>query len=170
MSKKDIFKTLIAQKQSEMPFVVIDRDVVLPIDADEIITIPGVRRCGKSTLMEIAINRILSKGVRKENILWIGDHTDLAAVSSVAGTDRADFMIRIIAADAAASDLFFSCTDGIGKADRLLIRQRKNVKSQSLSTLTSDSGQRRKTINQIIKGRREKSHKYLLLPKIIRRE
>ena len=72
MSKKDIFKTLIAQKQSEMPFVVIDRDVVLPIDADEIITIPGVRRCGKSTLMEIAINRLLSKGVRKENILWIG--------------------------------------------------------------------------------------------------
>ena len=44
MSKKDIFKTLIAQKQSEMPFVVIDRDVVLPIDADEIITVPGVRR------------------------------------------------------------------------------------------------------------------------------
>ena len=72
MSKKDIFKTLIAQKQSEMPFAVIDRDVVLPIDADEIITVPGVRRCGKSTLMEIAINRLLAKGVRKENILWIG--------------------------------------------------------------------------------------------------
>lgn len=72
MSKKDIFKTLIAQKQSEMPFAVIDRDIVLPIDADEIITVPGVRRCGKSTLMEIAINRLLAKGVRKENILWIG--------------------------------------------------------------------------------------------------
>ncbi len=27
MNKKDIFKTLIAQKQSEMPFSVIDRDV-----------------------------------------------------------------------------------------------------------------------------------------------
>ena len=72
MSKKDIFKTLIAQKQSEMPFSVIDRDVSLPIDGNEIITIPGVRRCGKSTLMEIAINRLLANGVRKENILWIG--------------------------------------------------------------------------------------------------
>ena len=72
MSKKDIFKTLIAQKQSEMPFSVIDRDVSLPIDGNEIITVPGVRRCGKSTLMEIAINRLLANGVRKENILWIG--------------------------------------------------------------------------------------------------
>ena len=72
MSKKDIFKTLIAQKQSEMPFSVIDRDVSLPIDRNEIITVPGVRRCGKSTLMEIAINRLLANGVRKENVLWIG--------------------------------------------------------------------------------------------------
>ena len=72
MGKKDIFKTLIAQKQTEMPFSVIDRDVSLPIDGNEIITIPGVRRCGKSTLMEIAINRLLANGVRKENILWIG--------------------------------------------------------------------------------------------------
>ena len=72
MSKKDIFKTLIAQKQLEMPFPVIDRDVSLPIDGNEIITIPGVRRCGKSTLMEIAINRLLANGIRKENILWIG--------------------------------------------------------------------------------------------------
>ena len=72
MSKKDIFKTLIAQKQSEMPFSVIDRDVSLPIDRNEIITVPGVRRCGKSTLMEIAITRLLANGVRKENVLWIG--------------------------------------------------------------------------------------------------
>ena len=72
MNKKDIFKTLIAQKQSEMPFSVIDRDVSLPIDGNDIITVPGVRRCGKSTLMEIAINRLLANGVRKENILWIG--------------------------------------------------------------------------------------------------
>ena len=72
MRIKDVFKTLIAQKQAEMPFSVIDRDVSLPIDTSEIITIPGVRRCGKSTLMEIAINRLLEKGIRKENILWVG--------------------------------------------------------------------------------------------------
>ena len=72
MKIEDVFKTLIVQKQAEMPFSVIDRDVSLPIDTSEIITIPGVRRCGKSTLMEIAINRLLEKGIRKENILWVG--------------------------------------------------------------------------------------------------
>ena len=72
MTKKDIFRALIVQRQSEMPFAVIDRDVSLPIDREEIVTIPGVRRCGKSTLMEIAVNRLLERGVRKENILWIG--------------------------------------------------------------------------------------------------
>ena len=52
--KKDIIKSLIAIKQSEIPFDVIDRDVKLPLNRKKIITIPGVRRCGKSTLMEIA--------------------------------------------------------------------------------------------------------------------
>lgn len=72
MNKRDIFKRLIAQKQSEMPFSVIERDVTLPVDGAEIITIPGVRRCGKSTLMEIAVNELLKRGVKKECVLWIG--------------------------------------------------------------------------------------------------
>ena len=59
--KKDVIKSLIAIKQSEIPFDVIERDVQLPIDRKKIITIPGVRRCGKSTLMEIAINNLVQK-------------------------------------------------------------------------------------------------------------
>ena len=38
----------------------------------KIITIPGVRRCGKSTLMEITINSLVKNGVPAENILWLG--------------------------------------------------------------------------------------------------
>ena len=68
--KKDVIKSLIAIKQSEIPFDVIERDVQLPIDRKKIITIPGVRRCGKSTLMEIAINNLVQSGVARERIGW----------------------------------------------------------------------------------------------------
>ncbi len=70
--KKDIFKSLIALRQNEIPFNSIQRDVELPIDRAKIITIPGVRRCGKSTKMELTINRLIEQGVAKERILWIG--------------------------------------------------------------------------------------------------
>ncbi len=70
--KKEIFKSLIALHQAEMPFERIARDTELPLDRGKIITIPGVRRCGKSTMMELAINRLLQQGVAKERILWVG--------------------------------------------------------------------------------------------------
>lgn len=70
--RKDIIKSLIAIKQSEVPFNVIERDVKLPVNREKIITVPGVRRCGKSTLMEIAINTLVENGVPKEKILWLG--------------------------------------------------------------------------------------------------
>lgn len=60
--RKDVIKSLIAIKQSETPFDVIERDVELPVDRKKIITIPGVRRCGKSALMEIAINKLVQIG------------------------------------------------------------------------------------------------------------
>ncbi len=81
--RKDIIKSLIAIKQSEIPFDVIEREVILPINRNKIITIPGVRRCGKSTLMEITINNLITEGVPKEQILWIGfDDERLRSMSS----------------------------------------------------------------------------------------
>lgn len=70
--RKDIIKSLIAIKQNEIPFDVISRDMELPVNRKKIITVPGVRRCGKSTLMEIAINKLVEGGVPKERILWLG--------------------------------------------------------------------------------------------------
>ena len=70
--RKDTIKSLIALKQHEMPFEVIHRDEELPLNRKKIITIPGVRRCGKSTLMMIAINALIESGVPMKNILWIG--------------------------------------------------------------------------------------------------
>ena len=63
---------MILLKQQEMPFDVIHRDEELPVNRKKIITIPGVRRCGKSTLMMIAINTLIESGVSVQNILWMG--------------------------------------------------------------------------------------------------
>ena len=67
--RKDVIKSLIAIKQSEIPFDVIERDTKLPVNRKKIITVPGVRRCGKSTLMEIAINDLVRGGVSHRNIM-----------------------------------------------------------------------------------------------------
>ena len=70
--RKDTIKSLIALKQHEVPFDVIQRDEKLPTNRKKIITIPGVRRCGKSTMMMLAINSLIESGVPAQNILWIG--------------------------------------------------------------------------------------------------
>ena len=49
-------------QQSEIPFDVIERNIKLPVNRKKIITVPGVRRCGKSTLMEIAVNELVREG------------------------------------------------------------------------------------------------------------
>ena len=72
MKRKDVIQALIATKQNEIPFDVIKRDLELPLNSKQIITIPGVRRCGKSSLMMLAINSLVERGVKKEQILWIG--------------------------------------------------------------------------------------------------
>ena len=69
---KDQIKAFIELKQTDIPFDVKNRAEALPLEGSDIITIPGVRRCGKSSRMEIAINALLARGVARENILWIG--------------------------------------------------------------------------------------------------
>jgi predicted AAA+ superfamily ATPase len=41
------------------------------IDKDEIVVLKGIRRCGKSTLMLNQIKKLISKGISRENILFI---------------------------------------------------------------------------------------------------
>lgn len=65
-------KSLIAMRQAEFPTDLITRDMPLPTDLGKIITIPGVRRCGKSSKMEIVVNKLLGDGVERERILWVG--------------------------------------------------------------------------------------------------
>lgn len=57
--------------QRELPFNVLARDVELPVNSGQIITSVGVRRCGKSSIMKFAANRLIEMGVDKRRILWI---------------------------------------------------------------------------------------------------
>ena len=72
MTIKETIKSLIALKQQEIPVPYNPREVELPLNAKKIITVVGVRRCGKSTLMELCIERILKDGVSPRQIAWIG--------------------------------------------------------------------------------------------------
>ncbi|MBO4595624.1 MAG: AAA family ATPase, partial [Bacteroidales bacterium] len=72
MTIKETIKSLIALKQQEIPVPYNLREVELPLNAKKIITVVGVRRCGKSTLMELCIERILKAGVSPRQIAWIG--------------------------------------------------------------------------------------------------
>lgn len=57
--------------QGELPFPVLERDVQLPINSGQMITITGIRRCGKSSMMKIVANKLLASGVDPHRILWI---------------------------------------------------------------------------------------------------
>ena len=71
MARKELFKSLIALSQAELPFERIEREIDLPVQPELIITIPGVRRAGKSSLLMLAVNKLLASGVKREQILWV---------------------------------------------------------------------------------------------------
>lgn len=71
MDKKYI-KSQIAMRQAEFPTDLIPRETPLPIGLGKIITIPGVRRCGKSSKMEIVANTLLNQGIDRRKLLWVG--------------------------------------------------------------------------------------------------
>lgn len=71
MKKKDLIKQLIVTFQNSLPIAVLERELSLPIDSGKIITVPGVRRCGKSSLFIWLIHQLLTKGISKERILFL---------------------------------------------------------------------------------------------------
>ncbi|MBR1877815.1 MAG: ATP-binding protein [Paludibacteraceae bacterium] len=71
MARKELFKSLIALSQAELPFERIERETVLPAQPELIITVPGVRRAGKSSLLMLTVNELLASGVKRDQILWV---------------------------------------------------------------------------------------------------
>mgnify|MGYP002673970595 FL=1 len=72
MNLRNIFQSIIALHQEEIPLSLYERSLQLPLNKQRIVTVTGVRRCGKSSLLHLTINRLLALGVDKEQILYIG--------------------------------------------------------------------------------------------------
>lgn len=64
-------KTQIAMRQAEFPTDLKKRETPLPVNCGKIVTVPGVRRCGKSSKMEAVVNQLLASGVEHERFLWV---------------------------------------------------------------------------------------------------
>ena len=72
MGKKELLKQLIAGFQALLPIEVCPRELTLPLDSGKIITVPGVRRCGKSSLFLLTINQLIRERIiAKEQILFL---------------------------------------------------------------------------------------------------
>lgn len=72
MELRNTFQSVIALHQEELPMELQERSTLLPLDGKRIVTVTGIRRCGKSSLLGLTINRLLEQGVPRENILYIG--------------------------------------------------------------------------------------------------
>lgn len=73
--KKDIFKGLIVDFQERDLSHVVDREIEIPLDTGKIITIMGVRRCGKTHLLFSLINKP-GKKIDRRNIVYINFEDD----------------------------------------------------------------------------------------------
>ena len=78
-------------RQAEFPTDLKKREKPLPVGDKRIVTIPGVRRCGKSSKMEMVVNDLLAQGVQRERFLWVGfDDERLVKMNS----DELDLIIE----------------------------------------------------------------------------
>ncbi len=72
---KDRFKKIIIDFQERELTNVVDRDIEIPTNVKKIVSLIGVRRCGKTYLLYGVINK-LRKTVNRENIVYINFEDD----------------------------------------------------------------------------------------------
>ena len=65
MVTKELLKQLIVSFQSTLPASVISRETKIPLHTGKIITLPGVRRGGKSSIFLLTINELLEQDIQK---------------------------------------------------------------------------------------------------------
>lgn len=61
MELRSIFQSIISLHQEELPLDLQERSTQLPLDGNRIVTVTGIRRCGKSSLLGLTINRLLEQ-------------------------------------------------------------------------------------------------------------
>lgn len=106
MNLRNIFQAIIALHQEEIPLSLHERSLQLPLNKQRIVTVTGVRRCGKSSLLHLTINRLLASGVDKEQILYIGFDDERLANMDVSDFDEILQAYRLMYPDRPLSSVY----------------------------------------------------------------
>lgn len=106
MNLRNIFQSIIALHQEEIPLSLHERSLQLPLNKQRIVTVTGVRRCGKSSLLHLTINRLLASGVDKEQILYIGFDDERLANMDVNDFDEILQAYRLMYPDRPLSSVY----------------------------------------------------------------
>lgn len=106
MNLRNMFQSIIALHQEEIPLSLHERSLQLPLNKQRIVTVTGVRRCGKSSLLHLTINRLLASGVDKEQILYIGFDDERLANMDVSDFDEILQAYRLMYPDRPLSSVY----------------------------------------------------------------
>lgn len=106
MNLRNIFQSIIALHQEEIPLSLHERSLQLPLNKQRIVTVTGGRRCGKSSLLHLTINRLLASGVDKEQILYIGFDDERLANMDVSYFDEILQAYRLMYPDRPLSSVY----------------------------------------------------------------
>jgi len=90
MNKKDLIKSILLFWQEKIPIDVLPRETKLPVDSGKIITVVGVRRCGKTSVLFDTIQGLLRAGVANERILFFSFDDERLSLKA----DEFDFIIQ----------------------------------------------------------------------------
>jgi len=71
MKRKEILKEIIVQNQNKNLDFVKPRQTQIPVNTGKIISVSGVRRCGKTHLLLFTINKLLNQNIDKAQILYL---------------------------------------------------------------------------------------------------
>ena len=71
MKRKDILKEIIVLNQNIEFGSILKRETELPLDSGKIISVTGVRRCGKTHLMLLAMKNLIKRKTDKSDLVYI---------------------------------------------------------------------------------------------------
>ena len=90
MLLKETIKEIIVKNQNKDFTNIHKRDVEIPINTGKIISVTGVRRCGKTHLLFLAIRKLLDSGTNRQKIVFINFEDERLNFSS----DNLDLIIQ----------------------------------------------------------------------------
>jgi len=71
MIRKELLKELIVTFQESIPAKLFPRSLIPSIHTEKIIALRGVRRCGKSSILQLCINQLIEQGIAREQVLFL---------------------------------------------------------------------------------------------------